>query len=384
MHKGRPVTAGSKIIENFIAPFDATVVAKLEAAGVTILGKTNMGEFGAAGLFEIPGVVNSGRTAGNGQGIDNQAALLHDSGFESGAVAAVADGIARFALCNDYSGAISRQAAANGVCYIRPTYGTVSRYGLIPAAQSMDQIGIVCGKLSDGFQALETISGHDPKDGAMYRGEAAQLRGLQSKSCSNNSELPAQRAGLDYPNSELTIAVPSNIEESDSGAAVIKELTKNFKTVEIELKYCELYTPVMQILCCAEFSNNISRYDGIKFGYRADGYGDLHELYTKTRTEAFGFDVKLAALIGAMVLTQENYARYYDKAMRIRRLIKDSLKFDKYDVFTLPACDLALETLPILSGLPAVTIPYGGGGVTFIANRFREDMLMRLAMEIIL
>jgi Asp-tRNA(Asn)/Glu-tRNA(Gln) amidotransferase A subunit family amidase len=165
----------------------------------------------------------------------------------------------------------------------------------------------------------------------------------------------------------------------------------------------------MQILCCAELCNNISRYDGVKFGYRASGFRGLNELYTKSRTEALGPDAKLAALIGAMVLSQDNYSRYYDKAMRIRRLVKESLGFDKYDLIILPAGDgtgtcgdtpaaarqssangneedsagttagkataLAQGALPRLCGLPAVTVPYQKGAITLIADTGREDVL---------
>jgi len=335
MHRGRPVTAGSKIIENFISPLDATVVTRLETAGITILGKTKMGEFGAAGLFSAA------------------------SGHISGAVSAVADGLARFALCNDYTGAVGEMAAAGGLYYIHPTYGTVSRYGLIPAVPSMDQIGIVCKTLSDGFRALDIISGHDPNDGAMYPAAASP----DEKTENNNRQ-----------STQIRLGVPVNVTGRDQDAAAVKEFAKNCSAVDFELKHFGLFAQVMQILCGAELSNNISRYDGIKFGYRAEGYRDLPGLYKKTRTEAFGPDAKLAAITGAMVLTQENYTRYYDKAMRIRRLISESLDFDKYDAIIMPS--LELQALPRLCGLPAVTMPYAGGGITLIADRRREDILM--------
>ena len=367
MQKGRPATAGSGILKNFIAPFDATVVTRLEEAGIHISGQAGMDEFGIAGLFEDAGEMMPG------------------------AVSAVAEGTAGFALCNDYTGSTARRAAMNGLCYIHPTYGTVSRYGLIPAAASMDQIGIVCKNPIEGFEILSIIAGHDPKDGAMD---------------SRNSE-------FGILNSELgrqIIGIPVNVSAGNAEKNPHTEFTKNFNTVNIELKFFDIYPQVMQILCCAEISNNINRYDGIKFGYRAEDFKDLHELYTKSRTEAFGQETKLALITGAMVLSKENYEKYYDKAMRIRRLIKESLEFDKYniiscadgrnesnlrnhfapgcagtakyDIIALPATGagprdkLALHALPRLCGLPAVTIPSSGGGITLIADAHREDILI--------
>ena len=345
MHKGRPVTAGSKILENFVSPIDAAVVTRLETAGITILGKTKMDEFGIAGLFE-------------------------DASLEpSGAVSAVAEGIADFALCNDYSGAVGQQAAMRGLYYIHPTYGTVSRYGLIPAVCSMDQIGIVCKTIADGSRILSIISGHDTRDGAMVMGEI------------RNSEFGMRN------NSRIRIGVPQNIFPKIPGEASSVGFIGDFETVYFDLKYFNVYAQVMQILCCAEMNGNVSRYDGIKFGYRTDRFADLHELYTKSRTEGFGPDAKLATVIGAMVLSQEYYSRFYDKAMRIRRLIKDSLEFGKYDVILLSPLGqesdrkLELHALPRLCGLPALTVPFGSSWITLVADVRREDILFSAIKE---
>ena len=363
MYKDHPVTAGSKILENFISPLDATVVTQIEAAQINILGKTKMDEFGAGGLR-----------------LDSESGL---HGFSSGAVSAVADGVASFALCNDYTGAVSQYAAAQGLCYIHPTYGTVSRYGLIPMVSSMDQIGIVCKTPAEGQHVLSIITGYDPKDGAMFTTAANGAV----------SEKPGNSQGR-----QLRIGIPANVltRVSDAGSRIpdtslsaVTEFAKNFESIDIELKYTDSYMQVMQILCCAELSNNLTRYDGIKFGYRAEGYRNLRELYTKSRTEAFGKDVKLASLIGSMVLSKENYKRYYDKAMRIRRLIKESLRFDKYDVIILPVCvepgirnpEIALHALPMLCGLPAVSVPFQGGGITLIADANCENVLFSALNE---
>ena len=338
MHKGRPVTAGSKILENFISPIDAQVVARLEAAGVTILGKTKMDEFGAAGLFA-----------------DAQKQ-------PSGAVSLVASGIAAFALCNDYTGTVRQQSASQGICYIHPTYGTVSRYGLIPAVSSMDQIGIACKTPDAGMRALTVIAGSDPKDGAMF---------------SEEQEKKENRQGI----GELVIGIPENVMAKTRYKSAALDFVKDFNTVGFELKHFDIFAQIMQILCCAELSNNISRYDGIKYGYRTDKYSDMQELYTGSRTEALGPDVKLASMIGAMVLSQDNYMRYYDKAMRLRRLIKESLEFDKYDAIIMPASGeapdsiLAMNALPQLCGLPSVTVPLEDSGVSLIADAKCENVL---------
>ena len=432
MHKGHPVAAGSKILENFISPLDATVVTRLDDAVVSILGKTKMDEFGAGGLL-----LNSEFR------IQDSELEIQDSELSTGAVNAVAEGVASFALCNDYTGAISRAAAAKDLCYIHPTYGTVSRYGLVPAVPSMDQIGIVCKTPTDGRRLLSVIAGFDHKDGAMFNNSEFGIGSTEfgignseSAACeperiakkSTSLDISGNEAHLQIntvPDKQLRIGIPTNviseIQHSEikilnSSLNAVTDFSKNFETVNFELKYYDIYTQVMQILCCAELSNNLTRYDGIKFGYRADGYRNLRELYTKSRTEAFGEDAKLASIIGSMVLSQEYYTRFYDKAMRIRRLIKESLEFDRYDAIILPTCAkfgvrgsefgiengqgsrnggedshvvlpeevrkpspgahvLALHALPRLCGLPAITMPYRDGGITLVAEANCENIL---------
>jgi len=309
MVKGQPATAGSKMLENFIAPFDAAVVERLNDADVSILGSIEMSEFGVAGLLGDDECKTDSTQTQN---------------YKEGLVGLITEGKADFALVNDYTGAFSRTFAAHGLYCIHPTYGTVSRYGLIPAVTSMDQIGVICKTPDVGFQALNIIAGYDSRDGVMP---------------------------------------PDGFRAKDA-----EELSPGFEidVVALETDYSNVYTQVMQILCCAELGNNISRYDGIKYGYRAKDYNGLNELYTKSRTEAFGSDVKLAAILGAMVLSQENYTRYYDKAMRLRRLIKESLDFDAYDVI--------VTKCPVLSrlcGLPSLTTPE----YVYVANVGREDVL---------
>jgi len=337
MVKGSLATAGSKMLANFISPIDATVVSKLADAGVPIAGKAVMDEFGAGGIFVEQGICNTKQTA------------------ISGAIAAVANGDAAFALCNDYTGAVSLEAAKQGLYYIHPTYGTVSRYGLISAVASMDQIGIVCKSPEEGARLLSVIAGYDEKDGVM------------SKKCQSDS----QKRG------DFRIGVPNNLSVEGYNVSDRMDFLSSFECIDFELEYFDIYNQVMQILCCAELSNNISRYDGIKFGYRTKEYSGLQELYTKSRTEGFSIDTKLAITVGAMVLSHDNYKRSYDKAMRIRRMIKRSLDFERYEVIVVPTPCLAR-----LCGLPAITMPHKNNALTFIADAGNEDILISIAENV--
>jgi len=306
MQKGKLATAGSKMLEDFISPINANVVELLEAANVKIIGTGESDEFGISGLF----------------------GELTDVFADDGVVGAVASGKADVALCNDYTGSISYATASKALCYIHPTYGTVSRYGVIPAVSSIDQVGIICKSPEAGFDVLKIIAEYDAKDGVM--------------------------------SPEFSAAKNSSGEGND------------IRTAEFEPKFAEVYTQIMQILCCAELSNNISRYDGVKFGYRAKDYNGLQELYVKTRTEAFGEDTKLAAILGTMVLSNENYSRFYDKAMRLRRQIMESLNFDTYDVVIGRGAESAsLAVASRLCGLPSVTTH----DCTYVANVGCESVL---------
>jgi len=320
MQKSKPLTAGCKMLGDFTAPVTATVVTLLEEAGVEIKGRAGMDEFGICGIF-------------------GDLTELTES------VSSVLGGKADAALCNDYTGALSLAAAARGLYYIQPAYGTVSRYGLVQCVPSIDQIGVLCRDAAEGFYTLKLITGYDEKDSVMIASDSAN---------DHNDHLP------------------------DKSGRVVERYIPDHTFAEAEPEYCDIYHTLMQILCCAEFANCISRYDGIKSGYRAEKYTDLHELYTKSRTEGFGRDAKLAAIIGAMVLSQDNYTKYYEKAMKLRGMIKKSLKFDEYDVIIGKDCKAVnLIYLARLCGLPAVTTPE----YTIVANAGREDVLVAVIQD---
>jgi len=338
MLKGVNCTAGSKILHNYFSPLTAVVVEKLSDAGYSIAGTVQMDEFG----------------------LDRVSADRTET--QSGAVESVASEQTHFALGNDLSGKLRRQAPEAGLCYLHPTYGTVSRYGLVAAAASMDQIGVVAKTPDKAFELLSIIAGYDNRDGAM---------------------LP-DKAYTYIPVDAAKVCVPANLwagAKTEDKEALAKFSTK-FETEQIDLPYFEHYSAVQYILASAEISNNISRFDGIKFGHRAENYRGLHELYTKSRTEGFDLEAKLCAILGCLVLSQDYYKPYYDKAMRLRRMIRDSISFDGYDLMVLPA---RLEGTPFeqsavyaaatLAGLPALSFPFEGGVLQLISAQKCEKFL---------
>ena len=342
MRKGIPSLAGSEILTGFMAPFDAAVAERLQDS-YTLTTIADMDEFG----------------------IDRFSDDKPET--EMGAVSAVASGAAAYALVNDVFGKAKRQAPAKGLCYIHPTYGMVSRYGLIPVASSMDQIGIVCRNITEGFRLLSVIAGKDERDGAMY-----------SESSYVCDASPSDKNG------KIRMAVPGNAwanarDEENEALAHLKSI---FDAVPMNLAHFEVYPQVLYILAAAEICNNTNRYDGIKFGYRSQRHRGVNDLYVNTRSEALGREAKLAVIMGAAVLSHECYVPYYEKAMKIRRLIRDALDFSTYDVIALPArCDgtpyaqSALYAPAVLAGLPSVSIPVKNGCIQLIANRKNEAVL---------
>ncbi|MDR2889493.1 MAG: hypothetical protein LBV33_06615 [Lachnospiraceae bacterium] len=359
MQKGHEANAGSTILKGFISPFDAAVVERSSAASIDIAGRVSVDEFSVLTITddqpeEITPAVER---------------VVADLSGEAGPATAV--------LCNDLFGKVRRQAAAHNLYYLQPSYGTVSRYGLIPSASSMDQIGILTSNLTDAFMLLTKLAGKDERDGAMYP-ETAYDYGI-------NSDSHKDKDGTGH--TPIRLAFPSNVwaKKADSSActALFTEQPDRFDIVSCELKYFELFRQVLYILSCAEICNNTNRYDGIKFGYRSPNYKSIGDLYVNSRSEALGLDAKLTIIMGAKVLAQENYTPLYEQAMKIRRLIKEAVNFSDYDVIALPTSlsgepyeESALHALTALAGLPSITLPEGGG-IQLIANSKREDLLYR-------
>lgn len=385
--KGIRTTCGSKILYHFIPSYDATVIEKLKEAGVIIVGKANLDEF-AMGVSTKTSYFGTSKNPWN---------IKHSPGGSSGgSAAAVAAEEAHISLGSDTGGSIRQPSAFCGVVGIKPTYGTVSRYGLIAFASSLDQIGPICRNVSDCVALLEVISGNDPKDSTS----------IEQKSFSYCEALIDDVKGM-------KIGIPSLYFKQDMDEDVRNNFMNAINTfeamgAEVEIfdfdvvKYC---VQVYQVISYAEASSNLSRYDGVKYGHRVDEYYNLDDLYKKTRGEGFGYEVKRRLMMGAYFLCKDNYEKYYNKARKIRRIICEAYNkvFERYDVIL---CPDPLNTAPLLSeknnsntknstltlnssvnlaGLPAISIPCGKDrnglpiGMQLIGKRFGEKDIIRAA-----
>lgn len=369
--KDVPATAGSKMLENFKPLFSAEAVERLEKAGYDIVGKTNVGEFGLDLLGET-----------------SYFAPETENGNLVGAAAAlVASGKVKAALSVDLNGAPRRAAAVSGVDFIKPTYGTVSRYGIIACACSGEQIGVTAADAESVKEILTVIAGHDSKDG---------------------TSLPAEK--YDYSTAEDVSAMKICIvkELYDAASAEVKAnidsyaeaLKKNGATVEtVSLDIVSQAQTAWQILMAAETTNNLSRFDGVKYGYRTSDYKNIDELYVKSRSEAMGFLAKATIIYGSDVLAKAKYEKCYDKSLRIRRIVCDKVRetLAKYDTILAPACSQAsykpynaleafekiyaesfFTAIPSITGMPAMVTK----GVQLIADSYKESVLLSIAKSV--
>lgn len=301
--KGVLTTAASKMLSNYVPPFDATITENLYAQGAVSLGKVNMDEFamGSTGGTSYYGITN------NPWNLDHVA-----GGSSSGSAAAVAAGLVLAATGSDTGGSIRQPASFCGVTGIKPTYGRVSRYGLVPFASSLDQAGVLAKTAEDCALVLEGMAGYDVKDPT-----------------STNIALPEFSKLLTTSLKGLKMALPKNFFEGDMDAATAKAIDETLaiyrnlgvEFVEVELKYHDLVTPVYYVLAPAEAASNLARFDGIRFGFRAEDVQNLDELYNRTRSEGFGNEVKSRILMGTYAKTEKLYQDFYIKGQKIRRLI---------------------------------------------------------------
>ncbi|MGN0647573.1 MAG: amidase family protein [Oscillospiraceae bacterium] len=365
--KNVPTSAGSKMLDGYQGLFDADIIGRLEAAGYTIGGKVNVGEFSIDLL---------GETSYYG-------ACTNDQGDLTAAVAEVAksDGV-KAVISLDVNGMPRRAAALAGTVFVKPTYGTVSRYGTIPVACSGETVGVMAKSTADCRQVLGHLVGHDDKDGtSLSDAECAQVK---------TAAAPIRKVAV--LQSMVDAADDATKQRINSVCDTLK--AKGVEITAVDDAIYKAASPAWNALMCAELCNNVSRYDGIKFGYRTPNYTNIDELYVNSRTEAFGLLLKTAILYGSDVLSTENYMRVYDKALRIRRVICDAFAalFAQYDAVLLPACsktayksdavgtytimDEALFTAPAsISGLPVVV----AGGVQLMGKAFSEDSLLTAA-----
>ena len=360
--RGQKTTCSSKMLENFVPTYDAQVVKQLEDAGMVILGKTNMDEF-AMGSTTETSAFGVTRNPWNPEHVPG--------GSSGGSCAAVAAGEAVMALGSDTGGSIRQPAAYCGVTGLKPTYGRVSRYGLIAYASSLDQIGPIGKNVKDCAALFEIIAGHDSKDSTSADVPVESYDSLVS------GGLSGMRIGI--PKEYLAEGCDEEVKKALADA--VHTLSKNGAVVEFfSLGMVDYVIPAYYIIACAEASSNLSRFDGVKYGFRAEGYEDLMEMYCKTRAEGFGSEVKKRILLGTFVLSSGYYDAYYKKALQVKALIKKSFDeiFRTCDAILLPAAPTTAPKLgdsfkdPLqmylsdiftvsvnIAGLPGLSVPAG-------------------------
>ena len=386
--EGLRTTCSSKILSNFIPPYTATAVMKLESAGSITIGKTNMDEFamGSSNETSYFGNVHNPWRKGYVPG-----------GSSGGSAAAVASGIVPAATGTDTGGSIRQPAAHCGITGIKPTYGRVSRWGMIAFASSLDQAGPLARSAEDCAILLNEMSGHDSKD----------TTSLDIKSTdflhTINQPIKGLKIGIvkEFNLGDLDSEVQNHF---DNSKKLYETLGAEF--VEISLPNISASVPTYYSIAPAECSSNLSRFDGVRFGHRAENTGDLNDLYIKSRSEGFGDEVKRRILIGTYALSAGYYDAYYKKAQQVRRLIKNDfeLAFESIDLIMTPTSpgtafafgskgtqnpiELYLEDLFTISsnlaGLPAISIPHGKihsmpAGLQLIGNFLREDQILNAA-----
>lgn len=386
--KGKKTTCASRILENFVPAYDATVIQKVKEAGMVIIGKTNMDEFAMGSTTE---------TSAFGITRNPHDLTRVPGGSSGGSCAAVAAGEAYLALGSDTGGSIRQPSSFCGVTGIKPTYGTVSRYGLIAYASSLDQIGPVGKNTADCAALLNVISGHDEKD------STSQRRAKEDFSEGLNGYLSGMRFGI--PKEYLSEGLEPQVKEAFMD--MLKVLISQGASVDFfSMQTTEYTIPAYYLIACAEASSNLERFDGVKYGYRSSDYEGLHDMYKKTRTEGFGDEVKRRILLGSFVLSAGYYDAYYLKALKTKALIKKEFDqaFQKYDALLAPAAPYTapkigeslkdplamylgdIYTVAVnLCGLPAITVPCGKGtdglpiGVQIIGDCFMEKKILQAA-----
>ncbi|SHL99049.1 Asp-tRNA(Asn)/Glu-tRNA(Gln) amidotransferase subunit GatA [Vreelandella subglaciescola] len=386
--QGVKTSCGSKMLDNFIAPYSATVVEKLDAAGSVSLGKTNMDEFamGSSNESSFYGAVKNPWDLSAVPG-----------GSSGGSAAAVAAGLAPGSLGTDTGGSIRQPAAFCGITGLKPTYGRVSRYGIIAYASSLDQAGPMARTAEDCAHLMTAIAGHDARD-----------------STSVTRTVPDYAAQLDAPLAGLKIGLPQEYFGDGLDPAVataVRGAVKVYETLgatvrDVSLPHTRYATSAYYVIAPAEASSNLSRFDGVRFGHRCDNPEDLLDLYLRSRAEGFGEEVKRRILIGTHTLSEGFFDAYYTKAQQVRRLIRQDFldAFDDVDVLMgptspTPAFDLGAQKDPVsmylqdiytiavnLAGIPGISVPAGlvNGrpvGLQILGTHFAEAQLLNVAHQ---
>ncbi|MCC8163158.1 MAG: Asp-tRNA(Asn)/Glu-tRNA(Gln) amidotransferase subunit GatA [Lachnospiraceae bacterium] len=386
--EGMLTTCSSKILYNFKPTYTAEAVLNLRKAGAVVIGKTNMDEF-AMGSTTETSFFGPTKNPWNPEHVPG--------GSSGGSCAAVAAEECSFALGSDTGGSIRQPSSFCGVTGLKPTYGTVSRYGLIAYGSSLDQIGPICKDVTDCATVLEAIASHDPKDSTSVSRESYDF------TAALRDDVKGLRIGIprDYFGEGLDVEVKEPILKA---AKVLEE--KGAILEEFDLSLVEYAIPAYYIIASAEASSNLARFDGVKYGYRTQDYNGLHNMYKKSRSEGFGPEVKRRIMLGSFVLSSGYYDAYYLKALKTKALIKKAFDraFAKYDVILGPAAPTTAPKLgeslsdPIkmylgdiytisvnLAGLPGITVPCGLDsrglpvGLQLIGDCFKEENIIRAA-----
>jgi aspartyl-tRNA(Asn)/glutamyl-tRNA(Gln) amidotransferase subunit A len=384
-----PTTCGSKILEDFLPPYDATVIRKLKDAGAVIVGKLNMDEF-AMGSSTENSAIKTTRNPWDATRIPG--------GSSGGSAAAVAADMCLGALGSDTGGSIRQPASHCGVTGLKPTYGRISRFGLVAFASSLDQIGPLAKNVTDCAHLLNTISGHDHRD-----------------STSVPREVPDYTAALDGDLKGLTIGIPEEYSATEGldpavmsavndAVAVLEGL--GARRVKVSLPHTEYAVAVYYVIAPSEASSNLARYDGVKYGFRNPDHSGLMKMYRSTRSRGLGLEVQRRIIIGTYCLSAGYYDAYYGKASQVRTLIMEDFKtaFETCDVIACPVAPTAafkigekiddpltmylsdIFTLSAnLAGIPGMSIPCGFTadglpiGMQIMGNHFNEEMILRVA-----
>ena len=386
--KGVKTTCSSHMLENFVAPYNATVVEKLNDENMIDLGKLNMDEFAMGGSTEYS-YFKKTRNPWNLNKVPG--------GSSGGSAAAVAANLVPWALGSDTGGSIRQPSAFCGVVGLKPTYGLVSRYGLVAFASSLDQIGPITKDVKDSAMLLNLIAGHDRRDTtSVEREKVDYVKALKNDVKGLKIGVPKEFFGEGI-NEEVKASLEKAIEKYKELGAEVEEFSLDIAQYSLAAYY---------IIGCAEASSNLGRFDGIRYGYRAEDFKDLRDLYKKSRSEGFGPEVKRRIILGTYVLSSGYYDAYYKKAQQVRTLVMNEFNkgFEKYDVILTPtsptvAFDIGSKsnnplemyladicTVSVnIAGLPGISIPCGVDkqgmpiGMQLIGNKFQEETILNAA-----
>lgn len=386
--QGILTTCSSKILGNFKPTYSSEAVLNLERSGAVLIGKTNMDEFAMGSTTETSayGVTRNPHNTEHVPG-----------GSSGGSCAAVAAGECSYALGSDTGGSIRQPASFCGVTGIKPTYGTVSRYGLIAYGSSLDQIGPIARDVTDCATILEVISSYDNKDSTSVQREDIDFTAALTE------DVKGMRIGI--PRDYIRDGLQPEVRDAVMAAAEVLR-QRGAVVEEFDLSLVEYAIPAYYVIASAEASSNLSRYDGVKYGYRTERYEGLHNMYKKSRSEGFGPEVKRRIMLGSFVLSSGYYDAYYLKALRTKALIKEAFNraFESYDVILSPAAPTTAPKIgeslcdPIkmylgdiytisanLAGLPAMSVPCGRDesglpiGLQLIGDCFQEKKIIQTA-----